>query len=80
MYLILKDNQKKQMPIKAFSKLVDAIEYLDVYVKQSAWHYTGYVAEHSLRKKGHLEAKRYYRDLKNNTREWIFIKYMRLHY
>lgn len=80
MYLVLKDNVKKQIPIKAFMHYEDAEEFMDRYVRESSWHYTSYIAEHAYRKKGHPEAKRYYRDLKNHCREYIFIKYMRLHY
>lgn len=72
MYLIIKDNDKKQMPIKAYNELNNATNYLEYYIKESNFYYRSNNA-------GYKHTKIYARNLQDGRTERLYIRYMRVY-
>lgn len=74
MYIIIKETGKSKIPLKCYKSLDNACAFLKQYVKESSFDYS-YV---HFGGKGKTDI-RYYRSLKNNIREYIYVKYMKLY-
>lgn len=75
MYLVIRKINDNQIPLRAYKNIDDAYEYQERYIQDSSKNWRMYECRSSKEKL----RKRYYRYLKDNRREEIVIRYMKLY-
>ena len=75
MYLVIRKINNNQIPLRIYSNIDNAYEWQERYIQDSSKNWETY----SLKSSREKLRKRYYRYLKDNSREEIIIKYMKLY-
>lgn len=75
MYIVIRKINDNQIPLRAYKNIDNAYEYQERYIQDSSKEWRMYECRSSKEKL----RKRYYRYLKDNRREEIIIRYMKLY-